>query len=572
MFEASPQHQIPVRYKMTAVISDLNEILGVVIAAQDLTTEVTLANEVDNRKKAENEAKKANQSKSEFLANMSHEIRTPLNGVIGFSELLEKTEISSTQKQYIENIIVSAQSLLEIINDILDFSKIEAGKLELDLIESDITDIVNSTADILKFPASKKGIELLLDIQPDIPSIALVDPIRLKQVLINLAGNAVKFTTEGEVEIKLAFKKINKKKGTYEFLVRDTGIGIKEEQRHKLFQAFSQADTSTTRKYGGTGLGLVISNMLINKMGGSIQLKSKDGHGSEFSFSIDTEYQDKKTSVVNTLEAIKKVLIIDDNENNRKILEKNLEYWKLEYTSIKSGPEAIEHLKKHNTYDVILMDYEMPELNGLDTISLLRKQMRTCQQPIILLHSSTDDLEIQEKCKKYGVNYHLTKPVKSLELLYYLQHLHHQVPVSERSKEKRTLKLPKITPKILIAEDMATNRLLINTILKKMIPSAQIMEATNGLEALKMTKTKNPDLILMDVQMPQMNGIEATVQIRQYEKEHSLSHTPIIALTAGVVKGEDEKCLKTGMNDFIKKPIDQSILFHKLKEILQTKN
>lgn len=570
VFEASPELQIPVRYKMTAVIGDLNEILGVVIAAQDLTTEAALAVEVDNRKKAETEAKQANKSKSEFLANMSHEIRTPLNGVIGFSELLQKTELSSNQEQYIQNIISSAQSLLGIINDILDFSKIEAGKLELDIVESNIVEIVASTADILRLPASKKGVELLLDIQPDIPSIALVDPVRLKQVLINLVGNAVKFTPEGEVEIKLAFKKFNDKLGIYDFSVRDTGIGIKEEQRYKLFQAFSQADTSTTRQYGGTGLGLVISNMLINKMGGSIQLSSKYGRGSEFSFSIETQYKNDKKELDNRLDAIKTVLIVDDNDINRKILEKNLEYWKLEYTSIKSGLEAIQHLKNHNPYDVILMDYDMPDLNGLETIRLIRKKMTPNQQPIILLHSSTNDFEIQEKCNQYGVIYHLIKPVKSSELLSYLQQLHHQEPFERTLKKTTAMKLPEISPKILIAEDMTTNRLLIKTILKKMIPNSSILEATNGQEAFDITTNQNIDLILMDIQMPQLNGIDATRQIRRYEKEHKLPRKPIIALTAGVVKGEDEKCHKAGMDAFIKKPIDQCALFKTLKEALKT--
>ncbi len=518
-----------------------------------------IASEAEQRKIAEEEAKQANKAKSEFLANMSHEIRTPLNGVIGFTELLRTTPLNMTQKQYTQNINVSAHSLLGIINDILDFSKIEAGRLELELIKTDISELVGNSTDVIKFQAAKKGLELLINIQPDIPKLVLVDPVRLKQVLLNLLSNAVKFTTKGEVELNLTFEKVDEKRGLFSFSVRDTGIGIKEEERERLFKAFSQADTSTTRKYGGTGLGLVISSMLVKKMGGEIKLESQFGKGSRFYFSVITEYESSKTNK-NILTKIDNVMIVDDNENNRVILEKNLEHWGVAYVSFDNGQCAVDYLKKNGPFSVILMDYHMPGLNGIETVKLIREEFSPERQPIIMLHSSSDDIFLHEQCKMLGVRFNLLKPVKSSELLCYLKNLdkdHLETNTVEPEDDKR---LPGISPKILIAEDMALNMQLIMTITKSMIPNAKIIEAEDGLAVLDRLSHEQPDLILMDVQMPKMNGIDATLRIRESEKETGM-HIPIIALTAGAVKGEADKCHEAGMDDFLAKPINQMRLF-----------
>jgi signal transduction histidine kinase/DNA-binding response OmpR family regulator/HPt (histidine-containing phosphotransfer) domain-containing protein len=523
-----------------------------------------IAAESEQRKIAQEEAMKANKAKSEFLANMSHEIRTPLNGVIGFTDLLKKTVLDISQKQYVQNINASAHSLLGIINDILDFSKIEAGKLTLDLIKTDITELAGSSTDVLKLQAAKNGIELLINIQPDIPKIALVDPVRLKQVLINLLSNAVKFTSKGEVELSLSFKATDIKRGIYTFTVRDTGIGIKEEQKNRLFKAFSQADTSTTRKYGGTGLGLVISNMLVKKMGGSISLKSIYGKGSTFSFSIETEYEIIQEVESEKLASIKNVMIVDDNKNNRMILEDNFNYWGVNYISFDNGYSAFEYLKEKGPFDVIIMDYHMPEIDGIETIRLIRDHLPPEKQPIIMLHSSSDDLDLHKKCHELGVRFNLIKPVKASELLYYLKNLDSEKFIDKPIEEKQRV-LDYISPRILIAEDMALNMQLIKTVTLAMIPNAVIVEAEDGEVVLDFVKKEKPDLILMDVQMPKLNGIDATVEIRNLEKLTG-EHIPIVALTAGAVKDEAERCFKAGMDDFLAKPINQLNLYKTFKK------
>lgn len=524
--------------------------------------------------KAKQEADLANKSKSEFLANMSHEIRTPLNGVIGFTDLLQKTPLNKIQRQYAENVNTSGYALLGIINDILDFSKIEAGKMELDLIKTDMFELAEQASDIIKYHASQKGLELLLNIQPDMPRFAVFDSIRLKQILVNLLNNAVKFTESGEVELKVTFVKKDQSIGEFSFSVRDTGIGIDEEQQKKLFKSFSQADSSTTRKYGGTGLGLTISNMLAEKMGSKIKLFSIPGKGSNFFFTIKTEYEAGEKLHDGSLTDISRVLVIDDNDNNRLILEHTFKNWGIEFEGIDNGLSALKHIEKSKPFDVIIVDYHMPYLNGIDTIRMIREKLNLSseKQPVIMLHSSSDNIELYEECKKLGVRFNLTKPVKSQELLHYLKSIHDE-PAPE---VKEIVDLSQIvtfnnisdhSPVILVVEDVILNMVLITTIIRQMIPNVMIFEATNGREAFEMAVTVNPDVILMDVQMPEMSGIEATIEIRNYEKGKE-RQVPIIALTAGVIKGEKEKCLEAGMNDFLTKPIEQNNLRQALKKYL----
>nr|HPG59432.1 response regulator [Candidatus Wallbacteria bacterium] len=475
----------------------------------------------------------------------------------------------------VENANISAQSLLGIINDILDFSKIEAGRIELETIKTDITELVETASDIIKFQASKKNLELLINIHPDTPNFAAVDPVRLKQVLVNLLSNAVKFTDSGEIEIKLRFSKIDDRKGRYFFEVRDTGIGISEEQKAKLFKAFTQADTSTTRKYGGTGLGLIISNLLIEKMGGKIELLSEPGRGSVFFFSLETEYGYAENQNVRSIEDVKRILVVDDNDNNRLILEHTLKSWNIEFCGCAGGREALEIISSQERFDVIIVDYHMPELDGLDTISMIREKLNlsAARQPVILLHSSSDDPDITDKCKKLGVRFNLVKPVKAAELFYYLKNIHSGSGFNEYVNRQLDLSSKIIVPAverpplIILAEDSHINMLLVKTMIKRHIPGAEIIETQNGKEVVEAAGTGRADFILMDIQMPVMDGIEAARQIRAGEAAGA-ARVPIIALTAGALKEEKERCLAAGMNDFLTKPINPEHLRRVLEKYL----
>jgi PAS domain S-box-containing protein len=521
-------------------------------------------------------AESASIAKSEFLSNMSHEIRTPLNGVIGFTDLLRNTSLSSIQKDYLDNAITSANSLLGVISDILDFSKIEMGKLELEIVRTDIIQLFENAIDIVKVHASTKGLELLLNIQPDLARFAWVDPIRLKQILVNLMGNAVKFTSVGEVELRVDFALTGNGKGKYNISIRDTGIGIREEQKDKLFKAFSQADTSTTRRYGGTGLGLIISNSLAQKMGSNIVFESTYEIGSTFSFDIETEYEfGAGINDVDSLSHLKNILIIDDNKNNRTILEHTFSHWGIRSVSCENGPSAINMItsNKDICFDLIIVDYHMPYLNGIDTIKIMRDmlQERSHAEPVILLHSSLDDAEVHEKAHRLQVNYLLTKPVKADELYHYLVNLKNVTAVSKKMILQEKSDLDQFIFKsdhqltILVAEDTKMNMILITKILKDMIPGVNVVEAENGEEACEKILNEHIDLILMDVQMPVLDGIGATARIRKISNFDSI---PVIALSAGVTKEERQKCFDAGMNDFLAKPVHKTDLMNVLIKYL----
>ena len=517
--------------------------------------------------KAVQDAEAANKAKSEFLANMSHEIRTPLNGVIGFTDLLQSTPLSPVQYQYVKNANISGHNLLGIINDILDFSKIEAGMMNLEIIKTDMIELLGQSVDIIKYSADKKNLEVLLDIDPKMPRFALVDPVRLKQIFANLLGNAVKFTQKGEIELKAIYEDSGSMQGRFSFLVRDTGIGITQDQQKKLFKMFSQADSSTTRKFGGTGLGLVISDMIAHNMGSKINMTSQQGKGTNFYFDIVTDVEHGEKQNNTAIHSVKRCFVIDDNENNRMILEHTMANWGIECVSCDNGLTAMKLIETSEPFDVIICDYHMPYIDGLETIKLIREKLKLSpdKQPIILLHSSSDDAELHRKCDELGVRFRLTKPVKADELFMYLCKLDKQVVenkiIEHIPKHVETSATDKI-PTILIAEDNNFNMMLVKAIVTRILPTARIMEAVNGKEAVKLCQKEQPDLILMDIQMPEMNGLEATMQIREMEKSIQ-RHTPIVALTARAIKGEQEKCKKAGMDDYLTKPIDNDLL-HKM--------
>ncbi|EKB50804.1 GAF domain-containing hybrid sensor histidine kinase/response regulator [Cecembia lonarensis] len=519
---------------------------------------------------AKEEAEAANRSKSEFLANMSHEIRTPLNGVIGFTDLLMNSDLSNEQRQYVLSANISAHSLLGLINDILDFSKIEAGKLEIEQLETDILDLAEETADIVKFNTAKKQIEFLLNIPHDIPRYFQVDPIRLKQILVNLLGNAIKFTEKGEVELSIYFKEIQgaDNEGLFTFSVRDTGIGISDEQKPKLFRSFSQADASTTRRYGGTGLGLVISQMLAEKMDTQIAFESELGRGSRFYFTIRSPF--KRSDQPEKSFDVSKVLIIDDNKNNRNILRDILANWSISTAEAGNAIEALTHLEKNQDFDVIIVDYHMPYMDGISTIREIKKlfaRKPEVKSPKIILYSSADDMRLESAIKELGIDAKLIKPAKVSELFHCLQRLSHS-SAKPQALPQNTKDILEETNQssfnILIAEDVPLNMLLLKTIISNKYPKAKITEAFNGQKAIDAYKKEKPDLIFMDVQMPEKDGFEATFEIRELEKA-SGEFTPIVALTAGALESEKQRCLNAGMNYFLTKPIDKE----KLAEVLE---